>query len=746
MNLNTPIENIHKIGPKYAKRLHKLGIKEVKDLLFHFPTRWEDYSNVVPIKDIKLGEQITVQGRVRHLDQRNTYTRGLKIVEAYIEDETDVVKAIWFNQSYLMEALSTKNPVMLSGKVALDKDGLYLKNPIYEIKNLGEKAVHTGRLISIYPETAGVTSRWMRYIISNLMLLTDEIQDSLPKGLLERKKLMTIQTALREIHFPSSIKNAERARSRFIFTEIFNVQLAALKTKYELRKSKSPKIKTDIALIKKFVDSLPFQLTDSQKKASWQILKDMERSFPMNRLLEGDVGSGKTIVAAIAALNTINTGYQTALMAPTEILAEQHYATITSLLGNSKFQLLNSKKTPNYKSLQPKAYNLKPNIALYTRSHRKINSDQKTKLPKEKIKEKIIKGDIDFIIGTHTLAQEKVKFNKLGLVILDEQHRFGVAQRAALVKKNLATATAPVAGKDAGQAPNTYPDTRTKLSAGHSNLKPIPHLLSMTATPIPRSLALTVYGDLDISLLREMPKGRKKIITKIVPPKKRNEAYGFIKNELDKGRQAFVVFPLVEESRILELKSAKAEYEKLKEGPFKKYKVGLLHGRMKGKEKEEVMARMKEGKIQILISTSVVEVGIDIPNATIMMVDGADRFGLAQLHQFRGRVGRSKHQSYAFLLTDSSSGSVLRRLKAIEKTQSGFELAQYDLKMRGAGDMYGVRQSGMPDLVMQNLTNIELIENAREEATKLLETDLTLQKYPLLKKEIEEIQKIMHFE
>ena len=685
---STPIENIKRIGPVYEKRLKKMGIKEVGDLLFHFPSRYQDFTNIVKIKDLQKGDEVTVQGHVTHINQRNLYKRGLKIVEAYIEDDTDTIKAVWFNQTYLTTTLDTKKTVMLSGKVGLGKDGLYLQNPIYEIKNLGEMSVHTGRLIPIYPETSGVSSRWFRYIISKLLPIVESLEEQLPKNILKQNNLLGIGDALQKIHFPKNTEEAEKARDRFVFENIFDIQLAALKKKRELKDLASPTIKTNIELTKKFVNSLPFQLTDSQKKSAWQILKDMERNFPMNRLLEGDVGSGKTVVSAIATLNAIDAGYQVAFMAPTEILATQHFKNLSELLKDTN-----------------------ANIALFTRGQRRLSHINKN-INKEKLKAQIKEGAVNFIIGTHTLAQEGVEFKKLGLVILDEQHRFGVKQRASLVRR------------------------------GKKN----PHLLSMTATPIPRSLALTIYGDLDISLLKEMPHNRKTIITNIVPPEKRLKAYNFIKKELDSGHQAFVVFPLVEESKILELKSAKAEYEKLKEGPFKKYRVGLLHGRLKTKEKEEIMTQMEEGKIDILISTSVVEVGIDIPNATIMMIDGADRFGLAQLHQFRGRVGRAQHQSYAFLLTDSSGGSVMRRLKIIEKTQSGFELAQYDLKLRGPGEMYGVRQSGIPDIAMQNLGNIELIEKIREQADKLLEENPTLEKYPQLKQKIESIQLNVHLE
>ncbi|MEX0877674.1 MAG: ATP-dependent DNA helicase RecG [Candidatus Spechtbacterales bacterium] len=703
MNLSTPTEEIQRIGSVYAKRLKKLGIEKVRDLLFHFPSRYEDYSKITSIANVNPDDFVTIQGKIVHISERNSFKRNLKIIEAVIEDETDTIKAVWFNQSYVKNRLDTNSPVLLAGKVTHGKDGIYLSNPASEVVRLDSVPIHTGRIVPIYPETRGVTSRWLRYIIYKLLPLAENIEDPMPEEILKAHDLLPLKDALYTIHFPANMEIAQKAKRRFEFEQLFYVQLSALKTKLDLQKENSPKIKTEVELTKKFVKSLPFTLTDSQKKASWQILKDMERKVPMNRMLEGDVGSGKTIVAALAALNVAKAGFQTALMAPTEILAEQHFKSLSELFKNQDIQ-----------------------IALFTRSHQKTTIHEK-KLTKETIKKEIATGAVDLIIGTHTLAQENVKFKNLGLVVIDEQHRFGVSYRAALAKKT-------------GQS------SSAKASARHGKSSPIPHLLSMTATPIPRSLALTIYGDLDISLLKEMPEGRKEIITKIVPPSKRNEAYKLIQKELDVGRQAFCIFPLIEVSEKLEAKAAKEEYEKLSSGPFKNYNVGLLHGKIKAKEKEEIMRDMKEGKIDLLVATSVVEVGIDIPNATIMMVDGAERFGLAQLHQFRGRVGRDKHQSYCFLLTESNTDSTAKRLQALTKAKNGFELAEYDLKFRGAGDLYGVRQSGMPDIAMASLSNMELIEETRDSANKILEKDGDLKKWTVLKEIVEEMQKTMHFE
>lgn len=708
MDLSTPIEKVPGIEAKYAAKLKKLNIKEVKDLLFHFPSRYEDYSKRTPIKELKKGDTVTIQGKIIYTSQRMARHRRLKITEAVVEDTTDVIKAVWFNQSYIGNQLSEGKEIMLSGKVSLGKEGIYLSSPTHEFPSLDKAPIHTGRVVSIYPETRGVTSRLVRYALSRVLPQVQDIEEPLPEKLREEKSFSPLYDALCTVHFPSSTDRAEEAKQRFRFEELFNIQLAALKTKKEMQEENSPKIKTDVDLTKKVVKSLHFTLTDSQKKAIWQILKDMEKPSPMNRMLEGDVGSGKTVVAAISAINAVKNGFQVAFMAPTEILAEQHHATITELLSNAKLQNPNNKKTAGSKPQK------QITTALLISSKAKLNGEE---IKKEELKKKISNGDVDIIIGTHAVIQKDVKFKKLGFVVIDEQHRFGVGQRAALVKSS---------------------NGKKKLT--------IPHLLSMTATPIPRSLALTVYGDLDITLLREMPKGRKKIATKVVSPGKRNEAYEFIKKELDKGRQAFVIFPLIDESKKIESKAATIEHEKLANGPFANYNIGLLHGRMKAQEKEKIMSDMKNNKIHMLVATSVVEVGIDMPNATIMMVDGAERFGLSQLHQFRGRVGRNEHQSYCFLLTESDSENTMKRLRALTKAKDGFELAEYDLAFRGPGDVYGSRQSGLPDLAMASLTDVQLIEEAREDAQKLLDKDAKLTTAPLLKERVEELQKKMHFE
>src|SRR3989344_3431358 len=485
MELFTPIENVKTIGPVYAKRLKKLGIHEAKDLLFHFPYRYEDYSKIVPINELKKDDIATVRGKVMRISERRARRRNLKIVEAYIEDRTDSLRAVWFNQSFIKSYMDKSSHVLLAGTVSLGQDGLFMSNPTYEAERMDRAPIHAGRIVPIYPQTRGITSRWLRHAIYQLLPYAENVQDSMPEHLRNSKKFPPIKNALQQIHFPGDKKQVEDARRRFEFEEIFYIQLAALKAKKEL-----------------------------QKESAWQILKDLEKPTPMNRLLEGDVGSGKTVVAAIAALNTIKANFQTAYMAPTEILAEQHFLNLKGILPPTS-------------------------IALYTRGNRRYFAEGKEEnLSKEKMKQHISTGKIDFIIGTHTLAQDGVKFKKLGLIIVDEQHRFGIRQRAALAK-----------------------DKGNKKEL-------IPNFLSMTATPIPRSLALTIYGDLDISLLKEMPSGRKKTITKVVPPKNRKGAYDFIKSELDKGMQAFVVVPLIEISEKLEAKSAKEEYEKLSSGPF----------------------------------------------------------------------------------------------------------------------------------------------------------------------------------
>ncbi len=700
MNLSTPIEKVPRIGPQYQKKISKLGVKTIGDLLHHFPHRYEDFSNLTPISEVKVGETVCVQGKILEIKNTRTWQRRMIITNAIVEDKTGALKVTWFNQSYLTDTLKPGTLVCLAGKTTVGKKGyagVYLSSPAYEKISEKEKKslIHTGGLIPVYPETEGLSSRWLRYILRPLLAnFKNKVKDPLPSIIIRENNLLPLNKALWQIHFPDSKKLAKEAKKRFSFQELFFIQLNVLREKMRLKREKAVSIPFDLTAVKGLVNSLPFKLTTAQRKSAWQILRDLEKSRPMNRLLEGDVGSGKTIVATIASLNVIKSGYQAAFMAPTEILAKQHFKNLKKLLKQFKLK-----------------------IGLLTGQDCKITNK---KYSKKKFLEQIKKGVIDIVIGTHALIQENVKFGKLALVILDEQHRFGVEQRARLCQN------------------------------ASSKKRIIPHLLSMTATPIPRTLALTIYGDLDLSLLDELPKGRKKIITELIPPKKRKKVYKFIRSEIKKGKQVFVVCPRIEPSDMggtwSEVKAVKEEYEKLSKKIFPNLRVSMLHGKMKSKEKDGVMKKFKNNKIDILVSTSVVEVGIDIPNATIMIIEGAEKFGLSQLHQFRGRIGRGKDQSFCFLFTGDPAIKTTRRLQAILKSEDGFELAEKDLAIRGPGEVFGARQWGIPDLVMASLADVSLMEKTRLWAKEILKDDPQLKKYPLLADKIKEFGKKIHLE
>ncbi|MDP2638606.1 MAG: ATP-dependent DNA helicase RecG [Candidatus Azambacteria bacterium] len=704
--LETPIQNIRFFGQATAKKLIRLKIKTVGDLLYHFPFRYDDFSIFTPIADLKPNTQATVSGKILHSKNIQIFKRHMTLTELVIEDESDAIKAVWFNQPYLLNQFQSGKQINLSGKVVLSKKQLCFSNPAYEITSYDENSIgkqeslHTGRLVPVYPETYGLTSRWLRYSIKSLLNFVNKIPDILPNEIKQNYRLPDLGSALPQIHFPETLESADSARRRFAFEELFILQLFMGLERSKIQKQTAPMIKFDEKTAKKFVNSLPFKLTDDQKKVIWQIIQDMEKNRPMNRLLEGDVGSGKTIVATMISCLTALNGYQSAFMAPTEILSRQHYEKIWPLLNNFRVA-----------------------VGLLTSSEASFLGK---KIPKKELIEKIKAGEISIVIGTHSLIQKNVSFKNLALVIIDEQHRFGVNQRATLTQHK------------------TY----------NARQITIPHLLSMSATPIPRTLGLTIWGDLDLSLIKEMPKNRKNIVTKIISPDERNKVYEFIKSEIAKGRQSFVVCPLIETSEKLaekfperaEIKAAKKEFELLKEKIFPKLKIGLLHGRMRPKEKEAIMAEFLNKNLDILVTTSVVEVGVDIPNATVMMVEGADRFGMASLYQFRGRVGRAEHQSYCFLLTDSLSGKTNERLKAIESAKSGFDLAERDLEIRGPGDFIGVRQSGLPDLAIASLSNLELVEQTREAAKKILTEDPDFKKYPLLTEKVATFRNRIHLE
>jgi len=687
LSLSTPIEQLKKVGPQYVKKLHKLGLKTVRDLFFHFPHRYDDFSQIVPINQLMVGEKATIQGKILEISNRPTFRRRLTLTEAVIEDETGAIKVVWFNQPYLISTLGPGRKVALAGQVSFSDDGLYFSNPTYEI--LSAHLIHTARLVPVYPETAGLTSRYLRYLIKSILPLTKQITDFLPEQIKKELALMNLSQALNQIHFPNTFELADQARQRLGFDELFLIQLMVLKQKQDLAQAKAINIPFNQRLIKSFVQSLPFELTDGQRIAAWEIFQDLTKPKPMNRLLNGDVGSGKTVVATMAGLATAKAGFQVALMAPTEVLAKQHFQTMKELLGKSNL-----------------------NIALLVGSGQKLlgkKTGQLLNISRPQLKKQVAQGEIDLVVGTHALIQENLSFKKLALAIVDEQHRFGVRQRASLTQKSAF----------------------------------VPHLLSMTATPIPRTLALTIYGDLDISLLKELPAGRQKVITQVIPPANRQKAYNLIREQIKKGRQAFVICPLIEDSEKLEVQSVTDEYKKLSKKVFPKLSLAMLHGHLRPKEKEKIMKDFAANKTNILISTSVVEVGVDIPNATVMMIEGADRFGLAQLHQFRGRVGRSHHQSYCLLFTDSTAKKTHQRLKALLTCQDGFELAEKDLQIRGPGHFYGTRQWGLPDLTMASLNDLELIQQARQSAARVINQNLW---NPALIEKLKTFQQTIHFE
>lgn len=665
MDLNSPVSVVPLVGSAYAKKLKNLNIKTVKDLVYHFPHRYQNFSLSSKISQVQPGETVTIQGQI--ISIKNIYTRrGKKIQSAVVSDGEDTIEVTWFNQPFLVKTLPPGTHISLSGKADTFGRKKVLVSPEYEkmqyapSANSGQakrntqngQTIHTGRLVPVYQETSGISSKWLRSRIAfTLPKVLDEFEEILPREILEKNKLAQIKTALAKIHFPNNSEEAEEAKRRLAFDELFGVQILALLRKIEWQKQKlAHKLMIDQDKVLEFIRNLPFELTQSQKGSVREILKDLSQEKPMNRLLEGDVGSGKTVVAALACFITYLNGYQSALMAPTQILAQQHFNTLNTLLS---------------------PFGVKVGVLTGT------NSKQQT-------------TEVDILIGTHTLIQKGVSFGKLALVVIDEQHRFGVAQRAIL------------AGKGVGEAP---------------------HILTMTATPIPRTIALTMYGDLDLSTLDELPKGRIAIKTWVVPPQKREAAYKWIRDRV-KGtdEQAFIVCPLIEESEketMQTVRAASAEFGRLTKKVFPDLRLGLLHGRIKSKEKDDIMQRFKKGEIDVLVATPVVEVGIDIPNATIMMIEGAERFGLAQLHQLRGRVGRGSKQSYCLLFADTRSEKVITRLRALERTLSGAQLAELDLKLRGPGEVYGTHQHGFPELKIASFSDLTLIKQAREAAEEI---------------------------
>lgn len=668
ISLSTPVNQLYMVGPTYAAALKRIGIETIEDILYHFPFRYQDYSQVTKISLLQQGETVTIVGAIKSF--KNIFTRRRFILQkAIISDETGEIECIWYNQKFLSTVLKPGRSIAISGKVSFSAGKYIFESPDYELVRDTAPLIHTAHLVAIYPETRGISSKWIRSRIASILhTIRPEITEFVPSLLLDQYNLLPLSAALEKIHFPANTADITAARERLAFDELFLIQLAASVRKNKWKQQSSP-FQFDTkqkSKLRSFIQNLPFTLTDAQTCAVEEIIADMSRKVPMNRLLEGDVGSGKTVVAAIALYACCLSKHQAALMAPTEILAKQQYEAIRKFFAPYRYK-----------------------IGFFSSSS-KQKDDKK----------------LDILIGTHSLLSLKKQFSKLGLAVIDEQQRFGVEQRATLREKG-------------------------------TN----PHVLTMTATPIPRTIALTLYGDLDMSIIDMMPQGRRRVKTWVVPPHKRDAAYGWIRQQIqdsDYQHQAFIICPLIEESENLtSVKAAKVEYERLQKDIFPDLRIGLLHGKLKPKEKACVLQDFLEKKYTILVATALVEVGIDIPSATIMMIEAADRFGLAQIHQLRGRVGRSDVQSFCLLFTQAVSDHTMKRLQLLETIYNGPKLAEYDLKLRGAGQLYGVRQHGRSDLKLADLSDTELIQKTGQAAKTIIQQSFQQVKYPHLREKLQ---------
>lgn len=667
--MDQEITKLKGVGEKVAALLARLNIETTGDLLHHFPRRYDDFSTLTPLESLSPGP---VTAKVTVVSSSARYVRrGLHITEAILSDSTGSVKAVWFNQPYRQKQLTKGREYFVSGSYEFNNRSYSILNPSLEL--VSDFPKNTARIVPIYGETKGLKSHTIRKLLSLVDMSALKIDEALPYD-----SKITYKEALKMIHFPTSMEEVQLAQDFFAFEELFALVLASTLVRKQNEDFRAPVIPFNELGVKKFVSSLPFSLTNDQRLVAWKCLQDIQNSKPMNRLVEGDVGSGKTVVAAIVAYNAILAKLQVGFMVPTEVLAQQHHKTLSKLL-------------------QPTG----AKIALYTGSMAKSK--------KKQIQSLLNSGEIDLVVGTHALIQDNLTFQSLSLVIIDEQHRFGVQQRLALVGKS----------------------------------SELPHVLTMTATPIPRTLALTIFGDLDISIIEQLPEGRRAIKTSISSPNSMAQVYRQIREEVSAGRQVFLIYPLVEESDSLSAKSAIEAHQTLSKGELKDLRLGLLHGRLKADEKEQVMTDFVSGDIDILISTTVVEVGVDVPNASLMVIEGAERFGLAQIHQLRGRVGRGNHQSYC-ILVPSTSQQVSKRLRALETISDGFRLAEYDLELRGPGAIYGVSQHGQLDLKYTTLDDVREIARAQGLAQSFVESEQDLLKYPRLSKLVEQYKSITH--
>ncbi len=674
MSASPSLEALKGVGSEVAKKLEAAGIRSAEDLYSYYPRKYDDYSHVVSIAELRPGP-VSIKAQIKQAKGRYL-RRGLHITEAIASDSSGSVRLIWFNQPYRAAAIKSGADYFISGLFELGKGRLSINNPSMEL--VSDFPVSTARVVPVYREAKGLKSNQVRRLIRDNLPPADALEETLPKWLVQQEGLMSFGAAVKEMHFPSSADNLEAARRRLGLEEVFALSLASLMNKYAIADDLAIAIPFDEQLAKQFVSSLPFRLTDAQRKVVWQIYKDMANTRPMNRLVEGDVGSGKTVVATMAALMALKQGFQVAFMAPTELLARQHAETV-------------------YKMLDSVGYHQRVGLLIGSLSAKQ----------KQDMHARVESGEVGLLIGTHALIEEKVAMQQLGLVIVDEQHRFGVEQRKKLLKK-----------------------------AGHQV-----HVISMSATPIPRSLALTLYGELDISVIDTKPAGRQSIITKIVAPGARAQLYRQLDTVLEAGRQMFVVTPLIEESVArLGARSATAVHKEM-QAVFPKRRVGLLHGRLSGDDKTSIMADFVAKRLDILVSTTVIEVGVDVPNASIMLLEDADRFGLAQIHQLRGRVGRGEHQGHCYLIP-SDSGPPPKRLLALESSSDGFALAELDLKLRGPGAIYGHAQHGALDLRVARLDDKQLILSARRAADEFIKKRESLLNYPRLRMKVQALRAV----
>ena len=669
------MESIKGVGPKSAEQFAAAGLRTVGDLITFLPRRHEDFTETVAIADIHPGK-MTIKARCEKIATRPV-RRGMKVTTATLVDNTGKLQAVWFNQPYRTAQLAGGDEFYFSGEFEYNYNRYQLTNPSAEkVSDMKTDTVQADRLLPVYRSIKGLKSQLVRKILMELKPLMTMLPETLPSTIVKSEGLVSYSEALLGMHSPKTIEDVTRARERLAFEELFQLLLASQLNRQDNAKLEGWHIPFDLAAVKEFVAKLPFALTNAQRRAAWEIIQDFERQTPMNRLLQGDVGSGKTVVAGLAALSAARAGYQTALMAPTEILASQHAETLSQLL--TPFGLTVGLATGSVKN--------KARQMLYTQ---------------------IANGEVAVVVGTHALVQDSLQFHTLGFVVVDEQHRFGVEQRQRLLAKSAR----------------------------------MPHLLAMTATPIPRSLALTVYGELDVSILNERPKGRKEIITKLWSPNSTAQLYDLVDEQIAAGRQAYIICSLIDDNPDNDVKSVEAEYERLRGTRFKHRKIGLLHGKLKPDEKEAVMTAFASGGLDILISTTVVEVGVDVPNATAMIIENADRFGLSQLHQLRGRVGRSDHQSYCYLvMSDSKKPS--ERLREIEKSNDGFYLAEVDLKLRGPGEIYGKAQHGALNLQIATLADTKLIAQAQSAARRFVKSDENLVQYTQLADQVKKYQRL----